>query len=141
MWLFIAILIHIIDCVKSIFRLTQKAAASVTSRLDCLVGEKYYASNSLRGSSDCRMIDCRVPMRISVWFGTGTVMVRLGNRRCITIWLPRCRISMKPCRDKTTHTSLPERISSLPNGNLNLRDKYFSVTSVLYFFRRCRFKE
>lgn len=100
-----------------------------------------YASNSLRGNSDCRIMDCKVPIRISAWLGTGTVMVRLGNRRCITIWLPRCRISMNPCRDKIAHTSLPERMSSLPNGNINLRDKYISMKSVLYFFSRCRFKE
>ena len=100
-----------------------------------------YASNSLRGNSDCRIIDRKGPIRISAWLGTGTVMVRSGSRRCITIWLPRCRISKNPCRDKIAHTSLPERMSSLPNGNLNLRDKYISMKSVLYFFTRCRFKE
>ena len=34
-----------------------------------------YDSNSLRGTPDWRMIDCNVPIRSSVWLGTGTVMV------------------------------------------------------------------
>lgn len=34
-----------------------------------------YTSNNDLGSPDCRMIDRRVPMRISRWLGTGTVAV------------------------------------------------------------------
>jgi len=34
-----------------------------------------YDSNSLRGIADCLMIDWSVPVRISGWFGTGTVIV------------------------------------------------------------------
>ena len=43
-----------------------------------------YVSNSLRGSSDWRMIDCNVPILISGWSGTGTVMVRSSTFFCIT---------------------------------------------------------
>jgi hypothetical protein len=38
-------------------------------------GKSNYDSNSLRGNPDCRIMDCIVPMRISSWFGTGTVIV------------------------------------------------------------------
>ncbi len=100
-----------------------------------------HASNSLRGSSDCRIIVCKVPIRISAWLATGTVMVRLGNRSCMMMWLPRCRTSVNPCWDRIAHTALPERTSSLPNSNLNLRYKYFSMKSVLHLFSRRRFKE
>jgi len=37
--------------------------------------QSFYDSNSLRDNPDCRMIDCKVPILISSWFGIGTVIV------------------------------------------------------------------
>ena len=62
----------------------------------CLLG--VYDSNSPLEMPDCRIIDWSVPIRSSVWLGTGTVTVVSGSCFCITIWLPRCRISTNPCR-------------------------------------------
>ena len=42
-----------------------------------------YDSNSLRGTADCLMIDWSVPMRISEWFGTGTVIVDSESFFCM----------------------------------------------------------
>jgi hypothetical protein len=69
-----------------------------------------YDSNSLLEMPDCRIIDCSVPIRNSAWLGTGTVIVVSGRCFCITIWLPRCRISSNPCRERIAQTCFPERI-------------------------------
>jgi hypothetical protein len=42
-----------------------------------------YDSNSLRGIADCLMIDWSVPVRISGWFGTGTVIVDSESFFCM----------------------------------------------------------
>jgi len=67
------------------------------------------------------MIDWSVPMRISRWSGTGTVIVEPSVRFCMTTWLPRRGTSTKPWPASSTHTSLPERTRSLPNGDLKVR--------------------
>jgi len=56
----------------------------------------FYDSNSLFETPDWRIMDCSVPVRSSEWLGTGTVTVVLGSCFCITIWLPRWRISINP---------------------------------------------
>ncbi len=94
-----------------------------------------YCSNSLRGNPDCRMMDCSVPIRISSWSGTGTVIVPCGNFFCITMWLPRLRTSRKPCWARIAHTSLPESTRSLTNCHLNLRHKYVLMESLLQLLR------
>jgi len=42
-----------------------------------------YDSNSLRGIADCLVIDWSVPVRISGWFGTGTVSVDSESFFCM----------------------------------------------------------
>lgn len=42
---------------------------------------------------------------------------------CIMQWQPRCLTATIPIYLMIMQTSLPERTRSLPNGNLNLRDK------------------
>lgn len=101
----------------------------------------FHDSNSARGMPDCRMIDCNVPILISLWSGTGTVIVPSATFFCNTIWLPRLLTSIKPCWAKIAHTSFPERIRSLPNRDLDLRQINFSVESLLDFFRGGRFKK
>src|SRR6266568_4574404 len=59
-----------------------------------------YDSNSARGTPDCRMIERRVPILTSLWFGTGTVVVPAPVDFCITMWLPRCLTRTKPCRSR-----------------------------------------
>lgn len=41
---------------------------------------------------------------------------------CITTWLPRRRVSTKPCLARIAHTSRPERTAVLTNRDLHLRD-------------------
>ena len=40
-------------------------------------------SNNVLDSSDCRIIDCKVPIRNSRWSGTGTVIVRSASDFCM----------------------------------------------------------
>jgi hypothetical protein len=87
------------------------------------------------------MIDCNVPMRISGWFGTGTVIVLWANFFCITIWLPRLRTSSKPCRANIAQTSLPDSVRSLPKGYLDLCDKHFPMEALFQFLWWSAFKE
>jgi hypothetical protein len=56
----------------------------------------HLTSKSDRGSCDCRMIELNVPILISGWLGTGTVIVVPGVRLCMTMWLPRLRTSVNP---------------------------------------------
>src|SRR5215216_4124378 len=69
------------------------------------------------------MIDCNVPERNSAWSGTGTVVLELSVRFCMTMWEPRRRTSTKPCCARIRQTWRPESARSLPNGNFQARDK------------------
>ena len=54
------------------------------------ITRNYYPdSNASRPIPDCRIIDRNVPMRISRWLGTGTVVVTPSTTRRIMMWLPR----------------------------------------------------
>jgi len=75
-------------------------------------------SNSIRGIPDCRIIDWSVPILITLWLGTGTVIVLDPILFCIIIWLPFWRILEKPCIFKILQTSAPESPLSLGNWNL-----------------------
>ena len=55
-------------------------------------------SNNVLGSPDCRMIDIKVPIRSSLWSGTGTVVVSPPSTRCISMWLP-LRLTPNPPMD------------------------------------------
>jgi hypothetical protein len=98
-------------------------------------------SNSARSTLDCLIIDCRVPVLIASWLGTGTVIVLAGNFFCMTTWLPRRRTSLKPCLARIEHTCLPERILSLTNSDLNLRYENLATQSLLNFLSRGRLKK
>jgi len=41
----------------------------------------------------CRMIERKVPVFSSLWFGTGTVTVVSEDLLCMMTWLPHCRIT------------------------------------------------
>ena len=101
----------------------------------------FYDSNSFRGTPDWRIIDCSVPTRISLWSGTGTVMVPGDNLFCIITWLPRCRTLLNPCFVMIAQTSLPERARSLPKSDLDLCHKHFAMKTFFYLLRGRRFKE
>ena len=58
-------------------------------------------------------------------------MVEFTVRFCITTWLPLCRTSEKPCRERMAQTSRPERTRSLPNLYLKTSDKNLLVTTSL----------
>ena len=62
-----------------------------------LIGKSIYSTSKIvRFNPDCRMIDSKVPDLISLWFGTGIVIVESSVFFCIIIWLPRFRTSAKP---------------------------------------------
>jgi len=67
----------------------------VTGRQN-LIGGCLPHSKTDRGSRDCLTIEERVPVRTSLWSGTGTVTVPRSSFFCITIWLPLRRTSWKP---------------------------------------------
>jgi hypothetical protein len=92
--------------------------------LDDAAGEVAHDSdsNSSRGSCDWRMIDCSVPIRISRWSGTGTVIVESDVRFCMTTWLPRRRTSPNPWDFRSVQSSAPEKTRSLPSANLQRGD-------------------
>lgn len=77
-------------------------------------------SNSERGRPDCLIMEINVPVRSSLWSGTGTVTVDSVNFNCMAIWLPRLLTSTKPCFASIWQTSRPERVRSLPNTDLQL---------------------
>ena len=84
------------------------------------------------------MIDCMVPIRISSCCGTGTVIVDVPVRFCMTIWLPRWRTCSNPCCANNRHSSRPEKTRSLPNRDLDPRDEDLVVESCVDLFRvRC----
>ena len=68
-----------------------------------------------------------VPSVSSAWSGTGTVVVVLPDRCCMTMRLPRCRTTENPWPSRIWHTSRPERTRSLPNRDLDARDEHFAV--------------
>ena len=68
-------------------------------------------------------------------------MVLPSERICMTMWLPRCLTITKPCCASIAHTSCPDKTRSLPNGHLDLSNKYVHHQSSLDFFRRCAFKK
>jgi len=77
-----------------------------------------------------------VPILISSWLGTGTVIVEDWIFLCITMWLPLSLSSIRNSRLKirdSKQTSWPERTRNLPNGYLKPCNKYFTVESFLYF--------
>ena len=76
-----------------------------------------------------------------MWLGTGTVIVPLFSLFCITIWLPRCLTSAKPCLARIAHTDFPESTRNLPNRNLQTGDVYLFVQALFYFIGRGRFEE
>jgi len=72
------------------------------------------------------MILARVPSLSSACRGTGTVIVDVRLRCCMTAWLPRCRTSVKPFSWRMRQTSAPERRRSLL-ANRNLERTHFNV--------------
>ena len=98
------------SCSLSVWQYLQKSflkAGYPSYKAQQIWGESPGAhdSNLLRGSPDCRMMDWSVPILISSWSGTGTVIVPRESFFCIAMWLPRPRTSMKPCVAKVEHTS------------------------------------
>jgi hypothetical protein len=57
------------------------------------------------------------------------------------MWLPRRRISSKPCFERMAQTSFPERNLSLTNRHLNLSYKNLAMHAPLYFLWRGCFEE
>lgn len=57
-------------------------------------------------------------MRISLWSGTGTVMVEPGVLFCMTTWLPRRRTSRNPWLASSAQSAPPEKTRSLPSPDL-----------------------
>jgi|GEM_PF-5762276 len=109
--------------------------------IEVFCGFLIYDSNSERGIPDCLIMDWSVPILISLWSGTGTVLVPSDSFFCITIWLPLLLTSLKPCCARIMQTSLPERTRSLLNSDLNLCYKYIAMQPLLYLLRRGGFKE
>lgn len=70
-------------------------------------------------------------MAISRWSGTGTVIVPDSARRCITMWLPRRRTSLKPWPPRISQTSRPDRTRSLATRRVEPRHEYFGVKPLL----------
>ncbi len=54
-------------------------------------------------------------------------MVPCGVRFCSTRWLPRWRTMKKPFASSMADTSSPDRIRSLPNRDLDLRNENIGV--------------
>src|ERR1700678_230630 len=86
-------------------------------------------------------MDISVPVRSSVWSGTGTVIVELSMRFCIMTWLPRLRTSTNPSRERITQTWRPDRTRSLPNLDLKTRNENFGAAAAFYLARICRLKK
>ena len=68
----------------SLFGVLCEARRRVTERPEAVLP---YDSNSLVGTCDCRIIDLNVPSLISLWFGTGMVIVEVLVFFCMMIWL------------------------------------------------------
>src|SRR5208337_2175979 len=82
-----------------------------------------------------------VPRFSSECNGTGTVTVVSGDRFCIIQWLPRRRTSRNPCAFRSSQTSSPERIRSLPNRNLDLCHEYSRSAAPFDFVAARRLEE
>lgn len=63
-----------------------------------------------------------VPRRITLWSGTGTLIVDVAVRFCIMTWLPRWRTGAKPWRSRIAMIYLPDRTGSLANLDLHRTD-------------------
>src|SRR5512132_665602 len=87
------------------------------------------------------MMDCKVPVRSSLWRGTGTVTEPCGDCFCMTTWLPRLRTSRKPCFSRIEQTALPDSTRSLPNRDLDVRNVDFVSEPLLDFLGRCALEE
>ena len=87
------------------------------------------------------MIDVSVPTRISLWSGTGTVLVEPAVWSCITMWLPRCRTSTNPASVKIAQMSRPLKTRSLTNGHLDLGDVDLALEPLSDLRGRCSFKK
>lgn len=87
----------------------------------------HWASDGVREARLCRMMESRVPMAISRWSGTGTVIVPDSVRCCITMWLPRCRTSLKPWPQRIWQTSRPDRTRSLATRRFESRHEHLGV--------------
>ena len=96
------------------------------SREDCRRGSGSIYSKSARARPDWRMTLARVPSLSSACRGTGTVVVDVALRRCMTAWLPRRLTSLKPFSSRMRQTSAPERRRSLL-ANRNLERTHFDV--------------
>ena len=139
-----------IFCWKSAIATSRRRSGSVKARLSGKSMVIYImqdlnltiqTSNSDRGSCDCRIIDCSVPIFKALWLGTGTVIVVSSARFCITIWLPRWRTIWNPCCSRSLHISCPEKVLSLPNANLQPGNKDFGFETIGNFWRIGNFKE
>lgn len=84
------------------------------------------------------MIDLRVPIRSSLWSGTGTVIVVPPSDFCMTTWLPWRRTWTNPFSAKSSHTSRPDATLSLRNRDLDPGHVDFFVKPFLnLLFRSC----
>ena len=101
----------------------------------------FHASKMLRGKPDCRIMERNVPLRISLWFGTGTVNVDDSIFFCIMKWLPLWRICTNPRFSESRQRSCPEKTWSLSNYNLQLCNKYFRVMPCWNFCFRSTFQK
>ena len=90
---------------------------------------------------DCRMIDRRVPIRTTLWSGTGTVVVPSADLRCMMMWLLRLRTSVKPCFLRIAQTSWPERMRSLAIRHLDPSDVDLPAQPLFDFLRGCGLEE
>lgn len=60
---------------------------------------------------------------------------------CMTMWLPFCRLSTKPCLASIEQTSRPESLRNLPNSDLQRGDVDFRVDALRDFVGVGRFKK
>src|SRR5271169_2026701 len=106
---------------------------ALKNRQSCCVDNYYQVSNNSRGNPLWRIIDCNVPILISRWLGTGTVIVEVRVFFCIMTWLPRWRTLKKPFCSNKEQISLPENLPSFPNADLHTRDEHFFMQPFLNF--------
>jgi len=99
------------------------------------------ASKSLRGNADCRIMERSVPMRSSLWSGTGSVVVSASSRFCITMWLPFRRTSANPCCPSIRHTSAPDMRFNSGNAAFHWDDVALARRPALNLFFACAFEE
>ena len=71
--------------------------------------QRYHSKSSFE-SSACLIIECKVPILISLCMGTGTDIVEFSVCFCMITWLPFCLTFINPCLDNIRHTSLPDKV-------------------------------